>query len=103
MTKKYEVQIDFRECLIVEINHLLADEIIKEMVEFWNGWEGRLEQERGNYTHTWLKSLAIYFLHSNTLPNNDEGWYPFTDESGIRVIRTESWEILREDMTVVEI
>lgn len=58
---------------------------IKEMVEFWSDWESDLEYNDGDYTVTFLKSLAMFMLRNSRIPKDDEGWVPFDGSCGITI------------------
>jgi len=98
MTKMYNLghafQSDWK--MTVEIDHEIADKQIKEMVEFWRGWEFRLSENEFDYTVVFLKQLAhevfcaqvaeCYNLtgiieHFNKL----EGWTPIDGSMGITI------------------
>jgi len=58
---------------------------IREMVEFWAGWESDLEAANGDYTKCWLTKLARHILYHGSSPRDEEGWYPLNGEHHIWV------------------
>lgn len=83
---------------IVEIDEAKAAEVIKQMVEFWTGWEFELELNDGDYITTFCKQLGskltlltAEYLHYNVVGIREdliecEGWYACREEFGIKLI-----------------
>lgn len=92
MVKRYTVEYDGLDILLVTIDHEKADPHIKEMVEFWAWWQGWLAECKGDYTKAFLRRLARYALLCRRLPDGDEGWAPFTPEYGLQVQLLDEWE-----------
>lgn len=72
-------------------------ECIKEMVEFWTDWESDVEENEGDYTKTFLQSLAIEcyrIIVSNNYNtfgvisefDDKEGWCKMDGSFGIKII-----------------
>lgn len=72
--KKYDISYCGSLLATVEIDPGAAIESIKAMVEFWTGWEEKLEDNEGCYITTWLCMLAVFLVSWNRIPFNDEGW-----------------------------
>lgn len=86
MTKKYWLNYESQPLAEVDIDDSPeATAAIKDMVKFWMGAEEALERNGGDYTTTFLKSLAMFMLNNHRIPNNDEGWVPFDGSYGIKV------------------
>lgn len=74
---------------------------IKEMVEFWMGWEERLEDEGDDYHRVWLKDLAMYLLRNEgDTPSGKEGWVHF-NEFDIVVDDVFPHEFYREEIAIL--
>lgn len=84
----------------VEIDHENPDavEAMKQAVEFWTGWEDRLDENDGDYTKTFLKSLGeklvLMQLHlgynlSGIIQDmaEEEGWPLLNGTYGIKLTR----------------
>lgn len=102
--KKYTLEYDGIELATVEIDEAKAETLIKEMVEFWMGWQDRLAENDGDYAQTWLKDLARFLIRNQRIPNQwmeDEGWYPFTEQHGITVKDHDIWEPDEDLISVV--
>lgn len=98
----------------VEIDHndeTLAN--IKSMVEFWMGWEDRLETNDGDYTKTFLQQLAReicmievefnYNLVGVTGEfNNREGWCKMDGSMGIKIVNVDDFEFEHRQYEVGE-
>jgi len=98
---KYTLTYEFEEIAEVEID----DErdvvpIVKEMVEFWAGWESRLAANDGDLVQTWLKQLAMFILRNDRVPANDEGWYPLDGSHGIKINSVTSWDFDEDEIGV---
>lgn len=65
---KYEIEYDFTTLATVEIDEEEAAPIIREMVEFWMGWEEAVENEDGDYTSVWLKTSPCSSSATATRP-----------------------------------
>ncbi len=93
------VQIDFG----FKIKHnpnFTVEGAIKEMVEFWTGYEKRLDQNDGDYTKTFLKQLCQECIviqmseNYNLLGiikefNDREGWNKMDGDYGIEIVSFE--------------
>jgi hypothetical protein len=86
----------FFDCKI-KIDEDKAKEPIKEMVEFWGGWERKLESNEGNYTLTFLKMLSMKIILLGLYQNLNlfgikeefkglEGWAPMDGSQGITIL-----------------
>ncbi|MEQ9309711.1 MAG: DUF2528 family protein [Balneolaceae bacterium] len=111
----YRIEHDdtYWECT-VQIDHEKADPAIKEMVEFWLGWEDLLDENDGDYTKTFLQNLAYlvlvlvigknYNLFGVTEEFKDlEGWVPLDGSFGIKLLQVESNPIDEDQFTVINI
>lgn len=74
----YEVSYDGERIARVEILDGSTSRLaIKEMVEFWMGWEKSLADSGGSYVECWLRKLVLHILtHGHPPSAHDEGWYP---------------------------
>jgi hypothetical protein len=88
-------------------------DLIKEMVEFWCGWEEELENNDGDYTKTFLQKLArkcLYIIVSNGYNlygvvsefTNIEGWYNMDGRYGIWIKKVDSVELESNEFKVLE-
>jgi hypothetical protein len=76
-----------------------AAPVIKEMVEFWSGYERHLEEFRGEYEHAFCKRLALFCLENGRLPRDaDEGWYPLDGRHGIKARDLYPFDWINEDL-----
>lgn len=81
----------------VKITHTPeTDALIKEQVEFWMGWEGRVKKK--GYTNVFLQNLtkmAYVFSRDYSLNGiirrigESEGWYPVDGSVGIELLEFE--------------
>lgn len=97
---------------VVEIDEEKSKAPIKEMVEFWMGWEHRLAMNDNDYIKTFLQQLArkIFYLSFAegynlngiiTCFNNwIEGWYKMNGEYGIKILEVDPVEIEADDFSV---
>jgi hypothetical protein len=97
----------------VEIDEKKAAPAIKEMVEFWTGWEGRLEDNNGNYLETFLIQFAreIFIFqaeHSYNLGGvieafaSREGWAKMDGSQGIKILSVDSLDFDYSDFSFEE-
>lgn len=100
--RKYQIEYEFIDIATVNIDHEIANPIIKEMVEFWMGWEDALNENDGDYTRTWLKNLALFIMRRGMLPDGDEGWAPLEGSMGISVVKWDRWEPDKEMIDIIE-
>jgi len=89
--KTYDIEYDFTSIAVVEIDEIASAEPIKEMVEFWSGWEDAVEANNGDYTQTWLKNLAKFIIRNGRPPNDEENWVPLDGNHGISLKTWEAW------------
>lgn len=76
-----------------------ADPAIKEMVEFWSGYEDRLREAKGDYTQAFLGYVARFCCRNNRPPGkDDEGWYPLDGSHGIETADFYPVDLLDEDL-----
>ncbi|MFD2961313.1 MULTISPECIES: hypothetical protein [Olivibacter] len=92
-----------------------AKDIIKYMVEFWVGWETRLEENEGDYIKTFLQQLArqvLYLAIENPRYNISgiiasfrdlEGWSIPDGSDGIELVSFDRIEIEHERFQVEEV
>lgn len=75
------------------------NDMMKEMVDFWVGFEYRLNDNNGNYFETFLKQLChevmILGLDKNVLGiisefNNREGWWKIDGTEGIKLLSVDN-------------
>lgn len=77
----------------VEITDSIASQrALREMVEFWAGWENRLEQADGDYMSVWLTMLARYLILEGKAPRDEEGWVPLDGTRHIWLRDAWAWE-----------
>jgi hypothetical protein len=79
----------------------LSKTAIREMVEFWAGWESDLENA-GDYTTCWLKKLAHYILVEGKVPKDEEGWYPLNGERHIWVRNVWAYDFDKDAIKIEE-
>jgi len=93
----------------VEVDTEKSAPVIKEMVEFWLGWESRLEGHSGDYLSTFLAMLARELLivvmeggwgSRVSKFKNREGWYPLDGSQGITLVRCDDYRFEDEEFTV---
>ena len=90
----YHLTYDDQEIAMVEIRDSEASRAaIKEMVQFWSGWQQALHLARGDYTDCWLRKLARFIVISGFEPCNEEGWYPLDGSKDIKLLSLTPWEI----------
>lgn len=78
----------------------ISESAIREMVEFWAGWESDLETYYDDYTACWLAKLAHYILVEGKAPKDEEGWYPLDGSKHIWVRSVWPYEF---DRTLIQI
>jgi hypothetical protein len=92
MIAKYDLDFDFFTVATVEIDPEMAAPHIKQMVEFWMGWEEDLEESEGDYTHRFLVNLTRFILNWRRPPEDDEGWVILDGRYGITITSWDRWE-----------
>lgn len=100
--KTYTVEFWGFDLARVEIDPVSAAEPIREMVRFWSGHDGRLEEAGGDYTRAWLIQLGEFVLTHHRVPRDDEGWAPLDGSCGIKLLSWERFEHDREDFEIRE-
>lgn len=86
----------------VEItDSFLSKAAIREMVEFWAGWESDLEEANGDHIKCWLTKLAAHILANRKAPDDEEGWYPLDGSKHIWVKNVWPYEF-DEDLVQIE-
>jgi hypothetical protein len=86
---------------------------IKDMVEFWIGWENRLEANQGDYTITFLQQLAreINYIQIEYNYNligvidefrNRNGWCAMDGSFGIWIKQIDDFELPTTDYHVLD-
>ncbi len=103
---KYLIEYDYQQLAEVEIDEEKAEKPIKQMVEFWSNWERPLEENEGDYTKTWLKSLALFILERGRIPsgdgwNIDEGWCKLDGTFGIKVLYWSRFDFDEEQIDII--
>lgn len=88
---------------------------IKDMVEFWHGYQLKLAANDNDYTKTFLKQLArniISLLASRNLSTfgvieemrGEEGWCPLDGSLGIKLLSVDDPEMsTQEDYEITEL
>jgi hypothetical protein len=99
MIRKYTVEYDYTDLATVAIKDE-ALPLIKEMVEFWSGWEDDLCE---NGVSAWLKQLGAFILHNRRIPKDDEGWAPLDGSMGIEILEWDTWAVDHSGFTITEI
>lgn len=99
--------------VIIDWDHDNIEDKIKQMVEFWTGWQNRLSLNQGDYTLTFLQQLAqeVYPMlvmgkyETQIVKHfvNKEGWVPIDGTNGIELDNLFSAQIHPEDFEVREI
>lgn len=97
----------------VEIDEETAAQPMKEMVEFWSDFEGRLEHHDGNYTLTFVEMLGRELLHAVIADcsagaiqdhfKDLEGWCAMDGSKGIRIVDVDDYMIQRDEFQIVEV
>jgi len=101
----------------VAIDEEKAMPFIKEMVEFWAGWESLLADFNGDYLKAFLKMLGaeclqLMITEDYTLEgligafdqsNQKEGWCPLDGTYGIEIIDADDCRIYEEEFSISEI
>lgn len=94
-------QISWWDCkILIDFNHPNIQEKIKAMVQFWIGWESRLDDEDGDYTKAFLRQIAreIYIISFDGWNKEGviqqfeerEGWYSMDGSNGIEILSVTS-------------
>jgi hypothetical protein len=114
MTKRYNIQYGAGEVdwnCEVEIDEELAKEPIKEIVEYWAGWQKWLKINDGDYTKTFLEDLGRILVRlsiSLTLEGilghfeTREGYCPLDGTCGIKIISVDEF-VFDLEYTVTEL
>jgi hypothetical protein len=87
---------------------------IRSMVEFWSGYEGRLRNNEGDYTKTFLQQLSreiniIQIIESYNLTgvieafNDREGWFTLDGSSGIWINFIDDVDFAHSDYEIEEV
>ena len=113
--KQYKVEHNWNSEIytVVEVDFDFPNvlEMMKEMVEFWSGWENRLGWNDGDYVKTFLQQVASWCwtprLQYNpwgvrTYFDDREGWVPLDGSNGINILQSETISIEDEDFDVTE-
>lgn len=97
--------------MTVVIDHEKANKHIKEMVEFWHGWEKRMKDNNDNYTSIFLKQLGFevfYQIMSEgynltgilyLFSEGHEGWCRMDGTFGITIISVDESDIDEDDFS----
>ncbi len=109
MTNTFKLTYDYNDLATVTIDSKKAEAPIKDMVEFWSGWEGNLRDSDDDYTICFLRNLAMFVLREGRKPSGvvdgegeDEGWVPLDGTYGITVNKVLPHEFDR-DLVEIEI
>jgi hypothetical protein len=77
----------------VEITDTITSQVaLTDMVEFWSGWESRLEQAQGSHLTAWLIMLTRYIILNGKAPCDEEGWVPLDGTHHIWLRSVCPWE-----------
>lgn len=81
-----------------------TERVIKDMVEFWSGWQWRLKDMHNDYTLVFLKQLTAEIIGKIATNNynlegviahfkNAEGWVQMDGSAGIKILDVDefSW------------
>jgi len=102
------------ECTVVIDHTPEVDNAIREMVEFWAGWEHHLKDNNGDYTKTFLKNLArdINYIQAEFNYNlvgvieeyskEREGWCKMDGSSGIEITAIDDFDFGRDQYLVTD-
>lgn len=121
MKKRYlleHFETNFSATIEIDFDHITADqhsteEIIKETVEFWSGWQRELALFDGDYTQCFLAKLgrilavtdAYYNLDTKSMIKHmagEEGWPYLDGSSGITLKSIDNGYIEITDIAVTE-
>lgn len=89
-----------------------VEDKIRQMVEFWAGWEHKLKVNEGDYLKTFLQQVASWCWSPrqtyNTWAlvgwfNEEEGWFPLDGTHGITILQSETIEIEDGEFEVSEV
>lgn len=101
--KKYQLEYNLDLLALVEVDFTKAEDLIKEMVQFWSGWMQRLQRNKDDYLKTWLHQLGMFLVNNRRVPNqDDEGWYPLDGTHGIKLVDWWEYEHDELDLTITE-
>lgn len=95
----------------IDLNNSKATESIKQSVEFWTGWEHRLELNDGDYITTFFKQITIEVIRESFANNYNkkgvisaigrrEGYPPIDGSQGIKLIRCDNFDIEDKDLVI---
>ncbi len=98
MTTKHKLTYEFQDLATVEIDDQPSTQAhIKEMVEFWGGWEEYIDDGTDDeYVKVFLQNLALFMLTNRRAPDDEEGWVPFDGSAGITIYNFERFSFDRE-------
>jgi hypothetical protein len=103
------------------IPHLSNDELaitkraIVTMVEFWTGWEDRLDRNDGDYVKTFVQQLAreiVYITSEDRMAGtqtiikefeNREGWCLMDGSYGIKILSIDDFDLDYDQFEVEEV
>ncbi|WP_432328877.1 DUF2528 family protein [Mucilaginibacter sp. P25] len=112
--KMYEIEYGptWWECTVVVDHTPEVDNAIREMVEFWGGWENLLKENKGDYTKTFLKGLArdINYIQAEYDYNltgviqeyaeGREGWCKMDGSAGIEITAIDDFDFSYDQYVV---
>lgn len=112
--KTYHIEFTpiYWECTI-RIDEEKARQPIREMVEFWHGWESHLDDNDGDYTKTFIQQISrtiLYMVAGRNLNingvrnefNNLEGWCKMDGTHGIEILSVDEVEFHYDDFEIEE-
>jgi hypothetical protein len=100
---------NYWECKIEIADTEQTQAAIKEMVEFWGGWEQRLKFNDGNYTMTFIKDIAPIILDLSKEWNFQgildqfkemEGYYELNGSQGITLLEVDHLSYDEDDFYI---
>lgn len=94
--------------------------IIKDSVEFWSGWEERLDWNDGDYVKTFLQqlgqkvffminecgsvySLVKHFDWNDEFYGGEEGYYEMDGSKGIKITDVDVWSIYKDEFEINDV
>jgi hypothetical protein len=108
-----QVQIDHDFLIDVAGEQWTIEKVMHEMIVFWSGGPGRIKENTGDITKTFLQQLAaeiqqIQVENNYTLEGvieeftNHEGWWPMDGSAGIKILDVDDFEFSFSEYEVLE-
>lgn len=81
---------------------VMAEDDIREMVDFCSGGEDWLDRYDGDYEKAFCHRLIFFLLREGRPPKDDEGLYPLDGSRGITLTGVTVWEPEEENFEIEE-